>query len=172
MSEYDPQAAIPTVPPPRRASRRSAYLLGAIAVGLTAVAVFASSSFSDGLRHGLVNVYRRRQSSHKAQGTPLSRPVHPNELWCADYKGEFMLADRRYCYPLTVTDAASRYLICCEALCSTQASLAFTVFERLFKDFGLPSAIRTDNGVPFASPNSLFNLSKLSVWWLRLGIDI
>ena len=62
-----------------------------------------------------------------------------------------MLADRRYCYPLTVTDAASRYLICCEALCSTQASLAFTVFERLFKDFGLPSAIRTDNGVPFAS---------------------
>jgi len=123
-------------------------------------------------RHGLVNVYRPRQHSHKAQGTALSRPVHPNELWCADYKGEFMLADHRYCYPLTVTDAASRYLICCEALSSTQASLAFTVFERLFKDFGLPSAIRTDNGVPFASPNSLFNLSKLSVWWLRLGIDI
>jgi putative transposase len=123
-------------------------------------------------RHGLVNVYRPRQHSHKAQGTALSRPVHPNELWCADYKGEFMLADRRYCYPLTVTDAASRYLIGCEALSSTQASLAFTVFERLFKDFGLPSAIRTDNGVPFASPNSLFNLSKLSVWWLRLGIQI
>jgi len=123
-------------------------------------------------RHGLVNVYRPRRPSHKAQGTPLSRPVHPNELWCADYKGEFMLADRRYCYPLTVTDAASRYLLSCEALSSTQTSLAFTVFERIFKDFGLPSAIRTDNGVPFASPNSLFNLSKLSVWWLRLGIQL
>ena len=67
-------------------------------------------------RHGLVNVNRRRQRSHKAEGTALSRPVHPNELWCADYKGEFMLADRRYCYPLTITDAASRYLLCCEAL--------------------------------------------------------
>jgi putative transposase len=123
-------------------------------------------------RHGMVNVYRPRDRSHKAQGTTLSRPVHPNELWCADYKGEFMLADRRYCYPLTVTDAASRYLLCCEALSSTCASLAFTVFERIFKDFGLPAAIRTDNGVPFASGNSLFNLSKLSVWWLRLGIAI
>ncbi len=123
-------------------------------------------------RHGLVNVYRPRQNSHKAQGTALSDPLHPNELWCADYKGEFMLADRRYCYPLTITDAASRYLLCCEALCSTQADLAFTVFERIFRDFGLPAAIRTDNGVPFASPNSLFGLSKLSVWWLRLGIQI
>ena len=119
-----------------------------------------------------MNVNRRRQRSHKAEGTALSRPVHPNELWCADYKGEFMLADRRYCYPLTITDAASRYLLCCEALPSTCASLAFTVFERIFKDFGLPASIRTDNGVPFASPNSLFGLSKLSVWWLRLGIQI
>ena len=123
-------------------------------------------------RHGLVNVYRPRHNSYKAQGTTLSHPLHPNELWCADYKGEFMLADRRYCYPLTITDAASRYLLCCEALDSTQASLAFTVFERIFKDFGLPAAIRTDNGVPFASANSLFGLSKLSVWWLRLGIQL
>lgn len=97
---------------------------------------------------------------------------HPNDLWCADYKGEFMLADRRYCYPLTITDFASRYLIACEALSTTREAYAFTVFESVFKEFGLPSAIRTDNGVPFASPNALFNLSKLSVWWLRLGIDI
>jgi putative transposase len=83
-----------------------------------------------------------------------------------------MLADRRYCYPLTITDAASRYLWSCEALSSTKAKYAFSVFERVFKDFGLPKAIRTDNGVPFASPNSLFGLSKLSVWWLRLGISI
>ena len=62
-----------------------------------------------------------------------------------------MLADRRYCYPLTITDFASRYLLCCEALSTTQEIYAFTVFERVFKDFGLPRAIRTDNGVPFAS---------------------
>ena len=83
-----------------------------------------------------------------------------------------MLADRRYCYPLTITDFASRYLIVCEALHSTREALAFSVFESAFKEFGLPSAIRTDNGVPFASPNALFGLSRLSVWWLRLGIAI
>jgi putative transposase len=121
-------------------------------------------------RHGLVNRPRRRR--YQAEGTALSHPQRPNELWCADYKGEFMLADKRYCYPLTITDAASRYLLSCEALSSTQAQYAFTVFERVFKDFGLPQAIRTDNGVPFASPNSLFGLSRLSVWWLRLGINI
>jgi len=121
-------------------------------------------------RHGLVK--RRTRRRNKAQGTALSRPLQPNELWCADYKGEFMLADRRYCYPLTITDFASRYLIACEALHTTKEIYAFAVFESAFKEFGLPCAIRTDNGVPFASPNSLFNLSKLSVWWLRLGIAI
>ena len=83
-----------------------------------------------------------------------------------------MLADRRYCYPLTVSDFASRYLLTCEALSTTQEIYAFTVFERIFKQFGLPRAIRTDNGVPFASAHALFGLSKLSVWWLRLGIAI
>jgi putative transposase len=102
----------------------------------------------------------------------LSQPRLPNELWCADYKGEFMLADRRYCYPLTITDSASRYLLSCEALASTQERFAFSVFERVFQEFGLPKAIRTDNGVPFASAHALFGLSKLSVWWLRLGINI
>lgn len=83
-----------------------------------------------------------------------------------------MLADRRYCYPLTITDFASRYLIACDALSTTKEAYAFRVFERAFKDFGLPQAIRTDNSVPFARPHALFGLSKLSVWWLRLGIDI
>jgi len=83
-----------------------------------------------------------------------------------------MLADRRYCYPLTVTDYASRFLITCDALSTTKEVYAFSVFERAFKDFGLPTAIRTDNGVPFSSPNALYGLSKLSVWWLRLGIHI
>jgi len=121
-------------------------------------------------RHGLVT--RRRRRRYKAQGTPLTRPHQPNQLWCADFKGEFMLADRRYCYPLTITDFASRYLIACEALASTREDTAITVFERAFQDFGLPGAIRTDNGVPFSCPRALFGLSKLSVWWLRLGIDI
>jgi len=121
-------------------------------------------------RHGLVK--HGRKPRYKAQGTTLSRPLVPNDLWCADYKGEFMLADRRYCYPLTISDFATRYLLSCEALSSTQENYAFTVFERVFMDFGLPKAIRTDNGVPFASPHALFGLSKLSVWWLRLGIDI
>jgi len=121
-------------------------------------------------RHGLVTRGRRRR--YKAQGTTLTTPTDPNDLWCADYKGEFMLADRRYCYPLTVTDFASRYLICCDALSTTKQQFAFSVFERAFKDFGLPLAIRTDNGIPFASPSAFFGLSKLSVWWLRLGIGI
>jgi len=121
-------------------------------------------------RHGLVTRGRKRR--YKAQGTTLSKPVRPNDLWCADYKGEFMLVDKRYCYPLTISDFASRYLLSCEALSTTQEIYAFTVFERVFKEFGLPQAIRTDNGVPFASPHALFGLSKLAVWWLRLGIHI
>ncbi len=121
-------------------------------------------------RHGLVSHRRRRR--HRAQGTARSQPLQPNSLWCADYKGEFMLANRRYCYPLTISDFASRYLIACEALSTTKEDYAFSVFENTFKEFGLPRAIRTDNGVPFASPNALFGLSKLSVWWLRLGIEI
>ncbi len=120
-------------------------------------------------RHGLVTPAIRRRH---AAGTPLSLGEAPNDLWCADYKGEFKLGNRTYCYPLTVTDHASRYLLLCEALQSTREDLAFTAFERLFRERGLPAAIRSDNGVPFASPNALFNLSRLSVWWLRLGIAI
>jgi transposase InsO family protein len=121
-------------------------------------------------RHGLVKRMGRRRQH--ATGTPLSEAVQPNDLWCADYKGEFQLGNRDYCYPLTVTDQASRFLLMCEALDSVRENLAFTAFDRLFKERGLPRAIRSDNGVPFASPNALFNLSKLAVWWLRLGIQI
>ncbi|WP_224784824.1 integrase core domain-containing protein [Marinihelvus fidelis] len=121
-------------------------------------------------RHGLVK--RRKRRRYKAQGTALKGTRRPNGLWCADYKGEFLLGNKKYCYPLTITDYRSRYLLACEGLQSTQADFAFSVFERAFQDFGLPAAIRTDNGLPFASANALFGLSKLSVWWLRLGIDI
>jgi transposase InsO family protein len=121
-------------------------------------------------RHGLVSQPTR--SRHRAEGTPLSEGLRPNDLWCTDYKGEFRLGNQHYCYPLTVTDHASRYLLLCEAMESNREDPAFTAFERLFKERGLPRAIRSDNGVPFASPNGLFNLSRLSVWWLRLGISI
>ena len=121
-------------------------------------------------RHGLV--HRRRRRRHVPAATTLSRPTEPNALWCADYKGEFMLGNRWCCYPLTFTDFASRYLLSCEALTTTQEQFAFTVFDHAFKEFGLPQAIRTDNGVPFASPTALYRLSKLAVWWLRLGIQI
>ncbi|MFN7992462.1 MAG: helix-turn-helix domain-containing protein [Bryobacteraceae bacterium] len=122
-------------------------------------------------RQGLVTPAIRRRT--RTLGTPLSEALQPNELWCTDYKGEFMLGNKHYCYPLTVTDYASRYLLLCEAMESNAERFAFTAaFERLFKERGLPRAIRSDNGVPFASPNGLFNLSKLSVWWLRLGITI
>ena len=121
-------------------------------------------------RHGLVT--RRTRRRVRLEGTGRSHPAQPNALWCADYKGEFMLANRRYCYPLTITDFASRYLLACEALTTTQERYAFTVFAHVFRTFGLPTAIRTDNGVPFASAHALYGLSKLAVWWLRLGIAI
>jgi putative transposase len=122
-------------------------------------------------RHGLVK-RRRRRTRTRRTGTALSQPTAANALWCADYKGEFLLGNHRYCYPLTITDFASRYLLACEALSTTQERYAFGVFERAFQDFGLPQAIRTDNGVPFASAHALYGLSKLAVWWLRLGIQL
>jgi len=128
-------------------------------------------------RHGLVKRARKRRN--KAQGTPLSAGAAPNDLWGVDFKGEFKLANRQYCYPLTVTDHASRFILSCEALESVKEAGAIPVFQRLFEERGLPDAIRSDNdairsdnGVPFASPNGLYGLSRLSVWWLRLGIAI
>lgn len=121
-------------------------------------------------RHGLVKPRKNRR--YKAVGTPLIDQHHPNDLWCADYKGEFMLGNKMYCYPLTITDFSSRYLLACEGMESTKESHAFNTFEQTFIKYGLPKTIRTDNGLPFSSCNALFGLSKLSVWWLRLGINI
>jgi len=120
-------------------------------------------------RHGLVQ--RMRPRRRHATGTPLSAGAAPNDLWCAGYKGGLRLGNHAYCYPLAVTGQASRFLLLCEALDSTREELAFAAFERLFKERGLPKAIRSGNGVPFASPNALFNLSKLAVWRLP-GIHI
>src|ERR1700747_1087475 len=87
-------------------------------------------------RHGLVE--RRGRVRRRAQGTPLSLGQQPNELWCTDYKGEFLLGNHHYCYPRTVTDHASRFLLLCEALESIREDLAIVAFERLFRDPGLP----------------------------------
>ena len=95
-------------------------------------------------------------------GAPVKGAATPNALWCADFKGEFKLGNGQYCYPLTVTDQASRFLLLCEALESTKEKGVFEACRQLFRERGLPCA----------SPNGLYNLSKLSVWWLRLGIDI
>jgi transposase InsO family protein len=112
-------------------------------------------------RHGLVK--RARVRKNRAAGTPLSAAALPNDLWCADFKGEFKLGNGRYCYPLTVTDQASRYLLLCEAFDSTREAPVIEAFQQLFRERGLPGAIRSDNGLPFASPNGLYNLSRLAV---------
>lgn len=122
-------------------------------------------------RHGLVKRAKERHRQ-RAQGTPLSQALGPNDLWCCDFKGEFKLGNGRYCYPLTVTDQTSRFILACEALESTKEAGVIPLFQRSFEAYGLPRAIRSDNGVPFASPNGLYGLSRLSVWWLRLGIAI
>jgi putative transposase len=93
----------------------------------------------------------------------------PNAVWTADFKGHFRTRDGQYCYPLTVVDGCSRYLLECQGLRSTAIDLARPVFLRLFREYGLPRIIRTDNGVPFAT-TALGRLSTLSVWWIRLGI--
>lgn len=119
-------------------------------------------------RHGMVPKKRqRRRIGHP--GKPTTAILAPNDVWSADYKGQFKTGDGIYCYPLTVADGFSRYLLGCQALNSTAVAEAKPVFTRLFKEYGLPKRIRTDNGVPFAT-NTLARLSSLSAWWVRLGI--
>ncbi len=119
-------------------------------------------------KEGLVREKSRiRKTGHP--GKPKTIVTAPNELWCVDFKGEFKTRDGLYCYPLTVTDRYSRYLLGCKGLKSTGKDGARGVFKELFRKYGLPAAIRSDNGTPFAS-TALARLSELSVWWIRLGI--
>lgn len=114
-----------------------------------------------------------KRSKRKQRVSPYAEPfapVHePNELWSADFKGQFKLANGRWCYPLTVMDHDSRYLLGCEGMAGTMFIKTQQSFTHLFKEYGLPRRIRTDNGVPFAS-RATAGLSRLSVWWIRLGI--
>lgn len=121
-------------------------------------------------RRGLVPARpRRRRLTHPA--SPPLVAAAPNAVWCADFKGEFRTRDGTLCYPLTVTDAYSRYLLGCQSLTSTAHAGAQETFTRLFAAYGLPAAIRTDNGTPFASA-ALGGLSHLAVWWIKLGIRL
>lgn len=120
-------------------------------------------------RHGLVNK-RRRRRRHQHPGVVPASTTQPNDLWTVDFKGHFRTRDGIYCYPLTVADQHTRYLLACHGLLSTKGCGVRPIFERLFRQYGLPAAIRTDNGVPFAT-TGIHGLSQLNVWWMRLGIQ-
>jgi len=129
--------------------------------------------------HEILNRYdlvaHRRRGRRKGASNYFQNPIvksdSPNEVWCADFKGQFQLGNHRYCYPLTISDHHSRYLIGCESLEDTKGKGAQPVFEEAFLEHGMPDAILTDNGSPFASCG-LLGLSRLSVWWMRLGIKL
>ena len=115
-----------------------------------------------------------RKARQRRRATPTvrsqSQPAAPNDLWCADFKGWFRTGDGRRCDPLTISDAFSRYLLCCRGIGGSTGLVAVQpLFEATFREYGMPRAIRTDNGSPFAS-SGLGGLSALSVWWVRLGI--
>jgi putative transposase len=119
-------------------------------------------------RHGLSRKARRRRSATPSQW-PLAHCQEVNQLWCADFKGHFRLGDGRRCDPLTITDAHSRYLLRCQGLGGcTGGVVVKPLFIATFQENGMPAAIRTDNGPPFAT-TTLGGLSALSVWWIRLG---
>src|SRR5438034_6939264 len=113
---------------------------------------------------------RRRRRHYEHPGVVPIRTTAPNDLWTADFKGHFRTRDGLYCHPLTIADQHTRYLLACHGLLSTKGHGVRPVFDRLFREHGLPRAIRTDNGVPFAT-SGIHGLSQLNVWWLRLGIQ-
>ena len=121
-------------------------------------------------RNGYVRKVRKRR---RAPPTlfPFSHVGNPNDLWCTDFKGRFTVGSGQRCDPLTITDAHTRYLLECKAVKKTNTENVQKVFENIFREYGLPRAIRSDNGSPFAA-TSLGGLSRLSVWWLKLGITL
>lgn len=129
----------------------------------------APSTAGELLRREGLSQRERRRRRWRHPGPPRRELFSPNDLWTADFKGQFRTRDGMYCYPLTIADQASRYLLRCQALTSTRTAETKPVMERLFREIGLPSAIRTDNGVPFAS-TGIHGLCALNVWWIRLGI--
>jgi transposase InsO family protein len=136
----------------------------------TGIELPATSTAGDLLaRRGLVTRRRRRRPCQHPGVVPITT-AHPNDLWTADFKGQFRTQDGVYCYPLTIADQHTRFLMACQGLLSTKGHGARPVFDHLFREYGLPRAIRTDNGVPFAT-TGIHGLSQLNVWWMRLGIQ-
>jgi transposase InsO family protein len=121
-------------------------------------------------RHGLVQERRRSRSRPPVERGSLTQATVPNHVWACDFKGQFRTADGQLCYPLTVTDSYSRYLLGVDGLASVGEPCSWPVFDRLFRCYGLPQVMRSDNGSPFASGRSLAGLTRLSVKWLKLGI--
>lgn len=119
---------------------------------------------------GLVDGRPRRRRASPSP-TPLRNSQKPNDIWAMDFKGQFRLGDRHLCYPLTVTDHFSRLLLGCDALESTKTEPVRIALRLLFKEFGVPDCIRSDNGAPFAS-TGLGGFSKLSVWLMRVGVQL
>lgn len=119
-------------------------------------------------RHGLVAPRRRRPRPSQFMGV-LTPGSTPNGVWCTDFKGQFPVRSGRMCWPLTLTDLCSRYILRCQALTTSRTHQARPVFLAAFQEFGLPSVIRSDNGVPFSS-RSPGGVSTLSAWWIKLGI--
>ena len=118
-------------------------------------------------------VKKRRRRAAKSPWRPArTRAERPNHIWTADFKGQFRLGNGVLCFPLTIVDAHSRYLLICRGLKSTAVKPARRIFEEAFREYGLPEVIHTDNGVPFCAPSSLLGLSTLSVWFLKLGIRL
>ena len=118
-------------------------------------------------RHGFIKKRRRRIYS-APNGSDLQEYRAPNSIWCADFKGHFPVGGKR-CNPLTISDGFSRYLIRCEGLRRPLSDYVKPVFESAFREYGLPDAIRTDNGAPF-STLAPGGLSRLAIWWIKLGI--
>ena len=122
-------------------------------------------------RHHLVHPRGKRRARSAPSTQPLRHATAPNVVWSADFKGQFRLKNGRWCYPLTLSDNASRYLLVCQGLAHPTESGVWPYFEQAFRDYGLPAALRTDNGAPFASV-ALGGLTRLSVWLLKLGIAL
>ena len=118
-----------------------------------------------------LTVPRRRRRRHAPQPTLLRQVAAPNEVWCIDYKGQFRLGDRTQCYPLTLSDQFSRYVLACEGMAAISDESAREVCAEVFLEWGLPAAMRSDNGPPFAS-TGLAGLTRLSAYLLRLGIEL
>ena len=122
-------------------------------------------------RAGLVAPRKRRPRHAATESTTLRTANAPGDVWCIDYKGQFRLGDQSYCYPLTITDQFSRYVIACEGMAAISDEEAREVCHDVFRQWGVPGAMRSDNGAPFAS-TGLLGLTKLSAYFLQLGIAL